>query len=177
MAQIEDSGGGDAGRAVVGVLEDQKKELTKELINYWYEQSQLHLEEAASNRATIASEGRAGRESTGLYAIHQQSVPPVWTNEHWEFAYPHEGAIFQEEGARPHEIRARKAEVLAFEWPDAPQEVKEQFEDTEGDLVFFESIDHPGIPAIGFVRRGRDKTEEKAKELGYRTESYTDSST
>lgn len=170
MAPITADSGKSAGDAVEETLKAAREEISEDVIQYWFTQSQEWLEEAASNRADLDSEDRTGREENGLFAIQQYAVPPSWEDDHWEFAYPHEGAVFQEFGAKPHEIRARRAEVLAFEWPDAPKEVKEQFEYTEGDLVFFESIDHPGIPAIGFVRKGRDRTAAQLR--GIRTETF-----
>jgi hypothetical protein len=156
-------------RKVVKALEENARDLSEKAINFWFEESQLWLEQAAHNRANIASEGRIGRENNGLFAIQQQATPPAWNNGHWEFSYNHEGAVFQEYGARPHEITARRAEFLAFEWPDAPEEVQEQFDHTEGDLVFFKSINHPGIPAIGFTRRGRDKLIDRLEAKGIDT--------
>lgn len=179
MAEIEGQTGSDPTDEIISALETEKKRLSRDAAAFWFEKSQNRLEQAASTRADIddtrdARGSLEGRAKNGLYAIQQGAVPPAWDDdeEHWSFSYPHEGAVFQEFGARPHEIRAKKAEVLAFEWPDAPQEIKEEFSHTEGDLVFFESISHPGIPAIGFVRYGRDQTVEKLNTRGIDTEEF-----
>lgn len=176
MANIKSSGGGDPTKAVMEGLRAQKKQLTMDFMDLWYQETTDWLTEAAERRSQLGvSHGREGRAQNGLDAIRDKSLPPTWDDaaEQWSFSFPHEGAVFQEFGARPHEIRAKKAQVLAFEWPDAPAEVEEQFEDTEGDLVFFESIDHPGIPAIGFVRYGRDQAKRLLESRGYNVEEFS----
>lgn len=173
--RIEASGGGDPTKEVVETIDENKKRFTRDVAHFWFARSQDWLAEAAEQRAGGGpgspddSEGRVGRQKTGLMNIHNSAQPPVWVpeDEQWEFSYPHRGAVYQEFGAEPHTIRAKKAEVLAFEWPDAPKEVKEQFEHTEGDLVFFDEIEHPGIPAIGFVRNSRDQTVSALERKGH----------
>lgn len=174
MVELTGKTGPDPTKAVMGEMRAEAAELTREAIDYWFKESQDWLAEAAQQRSDLDSEGRSQREQNGLHAIMQVAVPPSWDEEEnqWTFSYPHEGAVFQEFGAKPTEIEAKKAEVLAFEWPDAPEEVQEQFSHTEGDLVFFESIDHPGIPAIGFIRRGRDKTERALESRGTDTTKF-----
>lgn len=175
MAEITSGSGKDPTAAITAEFEDQKDELTRDIIDLWFQESTEWLKEAAERRSQLGkAKGREGREMQALDQIRKGAIPPTWDEreEAWVFSFPHRGAIFQEFGARPHEIRAKKAEVLAFEWPDAPAEVEEQFEDTEGDLVFFESIDHPGIPAIGFVRYGRDQAQAALRQAGYGTEAF-----
>ncbi|MFB6284582.1 MAG: hypothetical protein ABEK59_11765 [Halobacteria archaeon] len=172
MAEITDEDGGDPTEAVTAALSE--KQFALELMDYWFSQSENHLLRAAETRREQGS--TKVRRKGSLHNIQQLAVPPSWDEEKGRatFSYPHEGAIFQEFGARPTEIRARKAEYLAFEWPDAPREVKEQFEHTEDDLVFFKSINHPGIPGIGFVRKGRDKTAALLDSLGLESEIVND---
>lgn len=175
MARIEGQTRSDPTDEIILALQEGQEDLSRDGMHLWFEQSQEWLAQAAQNRSELGKQhGNQTREQNGLHAIQQSAVPPSWdeNDEYWSFSYPHIGAIFQEFGARPHEIRARRAEVLAFEWPDAPQEVKQQFEDTEGDLVFFESIDHPGVPAIGFVRRGRDITRSRLEKRGGDVEAF-----
>lgn len=171
MADISSSGGyGDPTKAITMTLDDAKGDISRDAIDLWFQESTEWLKEAAERRSELGvMHGRKGRANQALDQIRKGAIPPRWVEEEeaWVFSFPHAGAVFQEYGARPHEIRARRAEVLAFEWPDAPQRVKEQFSHTEGDLVFFESINHPGIPAIGFVRYGRDRTERFLKDKGY----------
>lgn len=164
---------------LVNQFRSEKDELSRDYIDLWFAESQDHLYEAAGNRSGIDStrDSRGsleGRQSNGLSSIAQSAVPPSWDDdrEAWVFSYTHEGAVYQEYGTRPHEIRAKQAEFLAFEWPDAPQEVQKMFEDTEGDLVFFKSIQHPGIPAIGFVRYGRERARQKAQQAGINMEEF-----
>jgi len=167
MADIEASNGGDPTKEVIQSLKADADELTRDIIDLWFSNSQDWLRDAEKNRSEIGvKSGVRGREENNLGQIAQKAVPPSWNEDEqrWSFSYPHAGAVFQEFGAKPHEIRAKKGEVLAFEWPDAPEEVQEQFEDTEGDLVFFQSVDHPGLPAIGFVRYGRDVAKRELEE-------------
>lgn len=162
----------EATQKITGLVEGNKQELTRDAMMFWFEKSQKHLAEAAEQRQKLGSaKGQTGREETSLSKIQQGAVPPQWDQdrEEWAFSYPHRGAIFNEFGARSHEVRAKKAEVLAFEWPDAPEKVQEQFDHTEGDLVYFESVNHPGLPGIGFVRRGRDLTAERLENRGIST--------
>lgn len=175
MTEIEGEGGGDPTNAIRVELEQRGREYTRDAAHLWYQESTDWLRDAAERRAEVGlAHGRAGRAGQGLDQIRLSSVPPTWEKEEeaWVFSFPHRGAVFQEFGAMPHEIRAKRAEALAFEWPDAPEEVKEQFEHTEGDLVFFESVDHPGIPAIGFVRYGRDRAQAFLRRHGHSTEVY-----
>lgn len=78
-------------------------------------------------------------------------VTVEWTDPQfgrWEF------------GIEPHEIRARNAEALAFVWEDPPQWVREEFNQardaggrfSSGWMVFFQSVDHPGIPESRALR-------------------------
>lgn len=175
--EVEAEHGGDPTKALITELEDRKKEFTRDAAHLWFQESTDWLEDAAQTRSALGRQhGRTGREMHGLDQIRKTAQPPQWeeSREAWVWTVPHEGAVFQEFGAMPHEIRARKAEVLAFEWPDAPRKVQEQFEHTEGDLVFFESIDHPGIPAIGFIRYGRQQAQKFLEQRGYDTEVFTE---
>lgn len=175
MADITAEHGASATNEIVSTVEENRKDLTEDYAKLWFQESQDWLSEAASRRTEIgARHGVVGREQNGLHAIHGNAIPPRWLKEReaWAFSYPHEGAVYNEFGTTPHEIKAKKAEVLAFEWPDAPREVQERFEDTEGDLVFFDSIQHPGLPAIGFVRYGRRKTKRVMEGAGIETEQF-----
>jgi len=74
------------------------------------------------------------------------------------WGWSHEAAPFFDAGVSPHTIEGDP--ILSFVWTDAPPEVREMFSGTErvdGDpRVFFRSVNHPGIPASHFVRRGLD---------------------
>lgn len=119
------------------------RDVIREAAARWFSASQRHLADAAAG--------------TNLHFILQSATPPEWDAEReaYIFDYRHVAAPFHEFGARPHEIRARHAEYLAFEWPDAPPKIREQFKETFP-LVFFKRVFHPGVPTIGFVRHGRD---------------------
>jgi len=74
------------------------------------------------------------------------------------WGWSHQAAPFFAAGVSPHTIEGDP--ILSFVWEDAPAGVREMFSDTErvdGDpRVFFRSVEHPGIPASHFVRRGLD---------------------
>lgn len=123
-----------------------RQEIAKIVARYWRMQSKSVLRTAAKER-----------DSDGLNHIAEAATDIQVTSEGVTWKFDHVGAVYQNFGTRPHEVRAKKAEVLAFEWPEAPQEVKEQFEHTEGDLVFFEKTNNPGLPALQFMEKGRDR--------------------
>jgi len=78
------------------------------------------------------------------------------------WGWSHEAAPFFDAGVSPHTIEGDP--ILSFVWEDAPAGVREMFSETErvnGDpRVFFRSVEHPGIPASHFVRRGVDWVHE-----------------
>lgn len=160
----------DPTKSMVAAIDEAAKEETGTAMDVWMSASMKRLSEAAEQRSTdpVAgdSENRQGRQQNQLHEITKTFIDPHWTGEYWEFAVGHAAAVFHEWGAQPHEIRARKAQVLAFEWPDAPEEIQEKFEDTFP-TVFFDAIDHPGVPGIGFMRHGREQAENYLKDQGY----------
>jgi len=120
------------------------KEATRELSNEWFSKSQERLLDEGDDH------------EYEVYPVVQSGQPPRWTGENWEFSYPHVAAAYFEYGTEPHEIEAKNAEFLAFEWPDAPDWVREQFRQTFP-TVFFKSVDHPGTPALRYLRGTRDE--------------------
>lgn len=123
-----------------------EREVARDAMDVWFSTSQDVLAQADSEE-----------DESDLYPIMQSAQPPRWNEQEqaWEFQYTHLAAIFHEYGAAPHVIRARRAQFLAFEWPDAPQWVRDQFEETFP-LVFFREVEHPGVPERRYVRAGRE---------------------
>ena len=68
------------------------------------------------------------------------------------WVWEHDAAPFFHFGTSDHVV---DGEPLAFEWPDAPREVQEQFEDTFP-TVFFQQTEPRGIPDSNFVIAGRN---------------------
>lgn len=175
--EVETDNGDDPTKAVKAALDGASKEIARDAIDVWFTASQERLVEAAEQRAgggaADDSEGRQGRLQNNLSDMLDEFQPPVWSDkdEAWVFAVTHAAAVFHEFGAEPHEIRAKQAQALAFEWPDAPQEIKEQYESTFP-TVFFNSVEHPGTPAIGFIRYGREHARERLSDAGYSVESF-----
>jgi len=79
-----------------------------------------------------------------------------------EWTHPHADKI--EVGVRPHMIEG--SPILVFEWPNAPEGVREQFADQwESDDSFldepevaFAEVQHPGIPGVGYIRAGFNRS-------------------
>lgn len=130
---------------LVDAVDQTSHDLSRELADIWFGASQDTLAEADSQH-----------DSSNYHTIMQSAHPPTWRNDAWVFSYQHVAAVFAEWGTEPHEIEAATGEFLAFEWPDAPQEVREQFSETFP-LVFLKKVRHPGTPEIGYVRAGREE--------------------
>lgn len=154
---------------LVAKMESVSDEVFEQAMRRWYSASQKHLEEAINDRAGPGSEGMVSRQDEGgMDSILRSAMPPRWNGDKIEFVYTHFAAVYHEFGTRPHEIEADPGEVLAFPWPDAPQDIQEQFEDTFP-VVFFKEVLHPGTPAIGFVRYGRQQAEQFLRGEGVET--------
>lgn len=152
----------NVGDQIADALDDRKKMYGRIIATRWAENSEAYLR-AESKRRSSEMDG-----DSGLYRIADEFTDPDWDEgqQQWVFTVDHPAAVIHEVGAKEHEIRARKAQVLAFEWPDAPDHIKEMFSHTEGDLVFFKSVDHPGVPAVGYIAEGRDRVKEELERGG-----------
>lgn len=177
MTEVTTDDGGDPTKAVIETLKNNSKKLTRDAMDVWFAESQERLIEAAQQRSgggeADDSEGKEYRKHNNLTDMLDEFQPPTWNEQEqaWIFTVTHAAAVFHEYGAEPHEIRAGAAQALAFEWPDAPDEVKEQFEESFP-TVFFNGIEHPGTPAIGFIRHGREKARQRLTEAGFTVESF-----
>lgn len=128
------------------------KEASEEFARRWF---------TASNEHLLQKGDEYGYE---VYPVVQAAQPPRWTGDAWVFTYPHRASGYFEYGVEEHEIEANNAEVLAFEWPDAPPDIREMFSDTFP-TVFFPKVTHPGIPALAFVRNGRAEVKQDMEAL------------
>lgn len=113
----------------------------------------------AARRANTAGQEILQAEGDELdyetFPVVQSATRAQWDDarDAYVFGYTHPAARFFNDGTQTHEIVADEAEVLAFEWPDAPPEVQEMFESTFP-TVFFPSVEVEGLPAIRYVERG-----------------------
>lgn len=177
MTDVETDKGQDPTKVVKEHLDNHGKDLARDAMDVWFAQAQDRLVEAAQQRAggegADDSEGKYYRLQNNLTDMLDEFQPPVWNEEDnaWEFSVTHSAAVFHEFGADAHEIKAKQAQALAFEWPDAPAEIQEQFEDSFP-TVFFNKIEHPGTPAIGFIRHGREKARQRLRRAGVSVEEF-----
>lgn len=169
---------GDAVQAIIGATERYGKRVTREAATIWNTAAQQRIMEAAGARADLDAQRDQrgpleGRQEHQLHQLANAFSAPTWDSEEgaWVFACTHAFAGVHEWGAVPHEIEAKTAQALAFEWPDAPDEVKEQYEDTFP-LVFFDSVEHPGVPAIGYMRHGRREAARNLQDAGFEVEEF-----
>ena len=124
------------------------KAATRDVAREWFDDAQETLLE------------RGDEHEFEVFPVVQAAKPPSWTGDSWEFSFDHVAAVFFERGTQPHVIRPVNAEVLLFEWPDAPPEVREKFEPLWSDPshfldepeVMFPEVEHPGTPALRFLR-------------------------
>lgn len=126
-------------------VENLSRDIAMEAANRWFSWSQ-----------EIFTEG-GDQEGYDIFPVVQSARPPEWTEDGAEFVYPHEATQFFEKGTTAHEIEANQGDVLAFEWEDAPAEVRDMFEETFP-TVFFPSVTVDGIERIGGIERGRQRT-------------------
>lgn len=179
MTTLTGENGKSAAQAIEAGVSEYGKEITREAMTVWNSEAQKRLMQAAGNRSDLDVQrdlrgALEGRESNALHELANEFTVPQWDEQEqaWVFAVTHAAAVFHEWGAMPHEIMARRARALAFEWPDAPEEIKEQFEDTFP-TVFFNSVQHPGVPAIGYMRYGRQQAREELSKAGISTEAFS----
>lgn len=82
-----------------------------------------------------------------------------------EWTHPHADKI--EVGVQPHQIDGDP--ILVFEWQNIPDEVAAQFEAQWNDpenfleepMVAFAEISHPGLPGVGYIRSGFQRSLRK----------------
>jgi len=75
-----------------------------------------------------------------------------------EWTHPHAGKI--EVGVRPHTIEGDP--ILFFKWHNMPDDAREKWEprwnnpnnDLEEPEVILTEVEHPGIPAVGYISAG-----------------------
>jgi hypothetical protein len=132
-------------------FEDISREEAMEAANRAFSWSQENLYAAGDSR------------EYDVDSVAQLAQPPQWDESAGaaRFTYDHPAAPFFEYGTQTHEIVADGA-TLAFEWPDAPQEVQEMFESTFP-TVFFQSVKVEGIDALSFLRGAMADTERWLK--------------
>lgn len=135
------------------------RENSEEFARRWYSKAQKRLYDLGDEM------------DFDVYPVAQSGVPPQWNGEAWVMEWPHFAAMFFEYGAEEHEIEPVDAEILAFEWPEM---AGEPFGDTgktwdevyssSWPTVFLPKVDHPGMPALRFVRDSRDEVEQDMKQ-------------
>jgi hypothetical protein len=83
------------------------------------------------------------------------------------YGWDHVAAPYFEFGTSPHTIEGNP--ILSFVWEDAPEGIRERFSHTErvdGDpRVFLPEVEHPGTPALRFIRAGLQHVRSELDEL------------
>jgi len=125
-------------------LGELTKDEARDIANRWFSRSQEILFQGGDE---------AGYE---VQNVAQSGVPPQFDGEVWRFGYRHIAAPFFEFGTDAHTITPTNAEFLRFEWPDAPQEIRERFSETFP-VVFFREVEVEGIESLRYVRDSRDE--------------------
>lgn len=144
-------------RELEDAFDGVSKEQAEQAMRRWYSWSQDELRQAGD---------RLGYEWS---PVMMNMEPPFWNErtQRYEFLSQHFATVFFEYGAEPHEIRARRAEFLAFPWPEMENEefgntgktFGEVFADT-WPIVFFKETSHPGMEETRFLRKGRDRARD-----------------
>lgn len=144
MSEIEGKG-----EAFTAQLLEAAKQETERIAREWW---------SKADRKLLRRGDQAGYE---VYPLVQGSVWEGWNEDEraWEFAYPHEAAIYFEEGTDPHTVEATNADWLAFEWPEMEGEpfgdtgmtFDEVFSET-WPTVFFKEVEVEGVEALHFLR-------------------------
>lgn len=141
--------------------ENVEKRAAEETAREWYTLAQDLLLERGENYA--AHGGRS--DSAEVHGVVQTAHPPEWdeSRQAWVFGFSHSWAAGFEYGTDPHTIEPVTADFLKFPWPDAPDHIKERFrpqwDDPDHFLeepeVLLKQVEHPGTPALRFVRDSR----------------------
>ena len=139
--------------AVQAAAEEKSRELAGELANRWFSRA----------NEILTSAGDELEYET--FPVVQSGTPPQWDEAEGAFvmSFSHAAASYFEYGTTAHEVKAKEADVLAFEWPEMANErfgdtnktFKEVFSDT-WPTVFFPETQPDGIPAIRYLQRGRE---------------------
>jgi hypothetical protein len=125
-------------------LQEAAKESARDVANRWFSGSQETLRE------------RGDEADYDYFPVLQGGRPPEWVGRGWQFSYPHQASEYFEFGTEAHTITPTQADMLVFEWEDAPPEVREMFSDTFP-TVFFKQVEVDGIDELRFVRDSRDE--------------------
>lgn len=131
--------------------EEVLKRETSGLAREWYERAIQYLYD------------RGEDEGYEIQAVAQTSQPPAWDDGAWRIEFPHEASVYFEYGTDDHTVEP-DGEVLVFPWPDAPADVKEDFEGQWSDpghwleepYVIFPRTEVEGISRLRFVRDARE---------------------
>lgn len=129
-------------------LQALSREEAREAANRWFSTSQESLYEGGDEYDYDVSN------------VAQSGIPPQWDDslDGYVIEYLHMATRFFNDGTARHEVEAQEAEFLAFEWPDAPPEIREAFEATFP-TVFFQSVEVDGIAALRFFEDGQQDAE------------------
>ena len=121
-----------------------------------------NLREASPPETATADEWHvdAIAESVETYWVGGESEGNLAQGDAYVAEWTHPHADKLEVGVRPHEITGNP--ILVFPWYEAPDEVRAEWEPRWNDpdywldepYVVLTKVDHPGIPALGYIAHG-----------------------
>lgn len=136
--------------------EEFKREVTREWAGRWHSRMQDLLLQRGEE---------LGYE---VHTVVQAISPPEWRETEmgpaWVISQNHVVSEIFEYGSEPHPITPTNADFLLFPWPNAPEEVKEEWRPTwedpqhflEEPFVLYPEVDHPGTEEIRHTRDSRE---------------------
>jgi len=149
-------------RGMSEVIGEVGKERIEEAVDYAVQEAnRILLEETPPDAASLDDwQMQSIADSSRTYWSPSEPEGALAAGDTYiaEWEHPHADKI--EVGVKPHLIEGNP--ILVFPWPNGPDEVLERFRPQwenpdhwlEEPEVIFAEVEHPGIPAVGYIRAG-----------------------
>jgi len=147
------------------------KEQIEEAVDYAVQEANRALLELGENPPPDATLNewsvQAIADSVETYWDPSEPQGKLDAGDSYVAEWTHEHADKLNIGVKPHMIEGNP--ILVFEWPNAPDEVREEFKSQwenpdsflEEPQVAYAEIQHPGIPATGYIQGGFKRALQK----------------